>query len=67
MHSLAITGMSCGHCIGAVKKALAAIPGVEVQHVEIGSATVEFDAAHTDVGLLTRAVEDAGFAVTSVT
>ncbi len=67
MHSLAITGMSCGHCVDAVKRALAAVPGVEVEHVEVGSATVKFDAARTDVALLTRAVEDAGFAVASVT
>jgi copper chaperone CopZ len=37
---LAIDGMGCGHCIASVRKALEALPGVEVEGVEIGSATV---------------------------
>ena len=66
MPSLAISGMSCGHCVSAVKKALANVPGVDVDHVEIGSATLHFDAAKTDIAHITQAVEDAGYAVTSV-
>ena len=48
MTRLKVTGMSCGHCSGAVTKALAAVPGVsrviEVSH-ERGEAVVEGDAA----------------------
>jgi len=66
MTVLAITGMSCGHCVAAVKKTLAAVPGVVVDHVEIGSATLQFDATKTDMAHITQAVEDAGYAVTSV-
>ena len=29
MITLKVTGMTCGHCEMAVKKALAAVPGVE--------------------------------------
>lgn len=29
MIKLKVTGMTCGHCEGAVKKALAAVPGVQ--------------------------------------
>ena len=29
--TLAIDGMSCGHCVQAVTKALSAVPGVKVQ------------------------------------
>ena len=36
--TLAITGMSCGHCVRAVEAALTATPGVAVRHVAIGSA-----------------------------
>jgi copper chaperone len=57
---LAIDGMSCGHCVSAVKQALADVPGVTVQSVEIGSATVETgDPAPIDAMKL--AVEDAGY------
>ncbi|MBS1244912.1 MAG: Heavy-metal-associated domain, partial [Deltaproteobacteria bacterium] len=33
--ALAITGMTCGHCVAAVKKALAAMPGVEEVEVTL--------------------------------
>ncbi len=39
--SLSIDGMSCGHCVQAVTKALSAVPGVAVMSVGVGSATIE--------------------------
>lgn len=35
-----ISGMTCGHCVGQVTKALESLDGVEVEQVEVGSATV---------------------------
>ena len=35
-----IEGMSCGHCVGAVKQALGALPGVRVVAVEVGRAVL---------------------------
>ncbi len=66
MLTLHITGMSCGHCVAAVKKALAAVPGIELDRVEIGTATLQFDATKTDMAHIAHAVEDAGYAVASV-
>ncbi len=63
--ALEISGMSCGHCVGAVKKALAAVPGVTVEQVAIGSATVLFDAQVVDVARIAAAVDEAGFVVLS--
>ncbi len=37
---LAIDGMSCGHCIASVRRALGALRGVAVQNVTVGSARV---------------------------
>ncbi|MFZ5825558.1 MAG: heavy-metal-associated domain-containing protein, partial [Bacillota bacterium] len=34
MTTLKISGMSCGHCVMGVKKALAAIPGIQVIDVQ---------------------------------
>lgn len=39
--TLAIVGMSCGRCVQTVTKALAAVPGVKVRSVEVGSAVIE--------------------------
>jgi copper chaperone len=61
---LEVTGMSCGHCVGAVREALAAVPGVKVDNVSIGSASVSFDETKTTVGDLVDAVSEAGYEAT---
>jgi copper chaperone CopZ len=61
--TLSITGMTCGHCVASVRKALSAVPGVQVQDVRIGSATLE---ATTPAALdgAVAAVQDAGYDAT---
>ena len=56
-----IEGMSCGHCVHAVTKALKGLTGVTAEKVSIGSATVTYDPAATSIDQITRAVEDAGY------
>ena len=58
--TIAISGMSCGHCVAAVKSALDAVPGVAVQNVTIGSATVALDPA-TSPDTAIGAVREAGY------
>jgi copper chaperone len=60
---LKIEGMSCGHCVGAVRGALDSIEGAEVERVEIGSASVRFDPARTDAARIAGAIEEAGYPV----
>ncbi|MCO6412189.1 MAG: heavy-metal-associated domain-containing protein [Thiogranum sp.] len=57
---LTITGMTCNHCVAAVRKALAAVEGVEGVDVtlEPGGATVKGTAATED---LLAAVKQAGY------
>ena len=62
---LKIDGMSCQHCVAAVKKALCEVTGVDSTDVEIGSATVRYDDAKTNQKDLEAAVEKAGFSVKS--
>jgi len=59
--ALKIDGMHCGHCVAKVSKALAAVPGVAVKNVEIGSATVEYDPARTGLDAIAGAVHEAGY------
>jgi copper chaperone len=40
---LAIAGMTCGHCVRAVSNALNGLPGVEVDDVRIGRASVRLE------------------------
>jgi len=58
---LEVAGMSCGHCVNAVRQALAEVPGVKVEDVHIGSATVALDEAKVTVGDLVDAVSEAGY------
>ena len=58
---LEVSGMTCGHCVSAVREALSALPGVKVEDVQIGSATVSFDEDKAKVGDLVDAVYDAGY------
>ena len=59
--TLAITGMSCGHCVARVKQTLAAVPGVHVRDVSIGSASVAYDASAATPDGIATAVSAAGY------
>jgi copper chaperone len=61
--TLRIDGMSCGHCVAAVRRALATLDGVEVVDVSVGSATISFDEAHVDRAQVDTALEAAGYPV----
>jgi copper chaperone len=58
-----IQGMSCDHCVRAVKGALEGIPGVEARRVEIGRAEVSYDETKVKRDALIRAVEEEGYQV----
>lgn len=59
--TLGVQGMSCGHCVSAVRQALTEIDGVEVESVEIGGAVVRYDPRKANVGAMIDAVADAGY------
>jgi copper chaperone len=59
--SLSIEGMSCHHCLNAVSKALAALPGVTIEAVRIGRADVSFDPAEADAARIAAAITEAGY------
>jgi copper chaperone CopZ len=61
--TLRIDGMTCGHCVAAVRTALAGLDGVEVEDLRIGEARVAYDPARTSRDALVAAVEGEGYAV----
>lgn len=61
--SMKIDGMTCGHCVAAVKSALDGVDGVEVERVAVGTATVAFDPARTSTEAIAQAIEDEGYSV----
>ena len=59
--TLKIDGMSCGHCVAAVRSELEKLDGVKVEAVQVGSATVSYDPSRVATNQLVDAVADAGY------
>jgi len=61
--TLAVRGMTCGHCVAAVKKSLEELPGVAQVAVtlEPPRATVTFDPSKATVEAMTKATEEEGY------
>ncbi len=58
--TLSIDGMSCGHCVQAVTKALSALPGVKVRSVAVGSAEIVANDGWA-AGTAIAALQEAGY------
>jgi copper chaperone len=63
--NLYIEGMSCGHCLNAVRQALGEAPGVEVVSVQMGRARVSYDERLTEPSRIEAAVKNAGYPATA--
>jgi copper chaperone CopZ len=59
--TLKIDGMSCGHCVARVEKALKKLDGVNVERVEIGAADLTYDPAKIPFARIREAIDDAGY------
>ena len=60
--TMKIDGMSCGHCVVAVRKALATVPGLRIERVDVGSATVAYDPRRATPDEIIDVVNDEGYA-----
>lgn len=60
MTQLNVTGMTCGHCQGAVKSALEAVSGVKSVEVDLDSGLAKV-AGEAEVQQLLDAIEEAGY------
>ncbi|MDP1576737.1 MAG: heavy metal translocating P-type ATPase, partial [Cypionkella sp.] len=63
---LDVEGMTCASCVGRVERALKAVPGVQSASVNLATERAEVTGAAVDRALLVKAVEDAGYDVTSL-
>ena len=62
VHTYAVTGMTCGHCVGAVRQEVGALTGVTDVHVELATGDVTVDqrpAAHPRRGRRRRSTRPA--------
>ena len=56
-----IEGMSCHHCVMAVKKQLSRLDGVQVKDVKVGSALLSYDESKISTQQIAEAIEDSGY------
>lgn len=61
-----IVGMTCEHCVRAVKNRLAATPGVQVEDVKIGSADIRLDPSKSSESDIEDAISDEGYTVDTI-
>lgn len=59
--TLDIDGMSCGHCVGAVRRALEEIDGVQVESVRVGEAAVRYDPRTVTTHAIASAIAEEGY------
>ena len=59
--ALTIEGMTCEHCVRAVRNRLAQTPGVQVEQVEVGSAVISVDPSRTTLEVIEDAIADEGY------
>ena len=63
--TLRIEGLSCGHCLNAVSRALTGLSGVEVESLRIGRADLRYDEAAIAPDRIEAAVTEAGYRATA--
>lgn len=64
METLKISGMSCGHCVQAVKQALEKVEGLKDVQVDLEKGEASFEQEKpVDMEVVKKAVQDAGYSV----
>jgi copper chaperone len=58
---LTIEGMTCEHCVRAVRNRLSQTPGVQVEQVDVGSAVITLDPSTTSLEVIEDAIADEGY------
>ena len=59
--NLTVEGMTCEHCVRAVRGRLEKTDGVKVGDVQIGAVTLDYDPSKTNVDDIEEAIADEGY------
>ena len=58
--SYTVTGITCGHCVGAIKEEVGAIPGVTGVDLDLAGAMTVHSEAPVDFDRIVEALDEAG-------
>ncbi len=59
--TLTLEGMSCGHCVGRVKKTLERLGDVRIEDVQVGTARITLAGGPEALAGVLAALADAGY------
>jgi copper chaperone len=59
--NLTVEGMTCEHCVRAVRGRLERTPGVKLEDVQIGSVLLDYDPSTTNIDDIEEAIADEGY------
>ncbi len=61
---LAITGMTCGHCVRAITNAVQDVEGVTSATVDLASNSAKVEGGAIDIKKILEAIEEEGYSAT---
>jgi copper chaperone len=61
--TLKVEGMSCGHCVNSVEKAMKSLGADAKVDLAAGSVSVEYDEKNISLDNIKEAIEDQGYSV----
>jgi copper chaperone len=61
MISFQVDDMSCGHCVGAITKALAGVDAQAKVHFDLATHRVHIEPGEADAAQLRDAIQEAGY------
>ena len=63
---LKIEGMSCHHCVMALRKELEKLDNVTIEEASVGHAKIQYDDSKITSDVLAGAVDEAGFKLVEI-
>jgi copper chaperone len=61
--TLTVEGMSCGHCVSAVEKAVGGLGAAAKVDLQAKKVDIEYDENKVSLGAIKEAIEDQGYDV----
>ncbi|AIQ50385.1 MULTISPECIES: copper ion binding protein [Paenibacillus] len=61
--TLTVEGMSCGHCVSAVEKAVSGVGAAAKVDLQAKKVAVEYDESKVSLNVIKEAIEDQGYDV----
>lgn len=62
--NLAVTGMTCDHCVTAIRNAVEELPGVESALVDLDAKSAVVEGNALDAGAIIAAIKEEGYEAT---